>query len=181
MGVLSKSEDVGALEQCAQELQTVVCASAKEIETAGTQFEDLALDTDTILKLAAGVIGCVEDESVSSIQSKVQTLGAEARGFIQERLRATAGILDTVGNEAKLLGRLSQLTRAQRSITRETQVLSVLTNIEVARLGQLGAGFRYLAHELDEFSQLVAKGTKELSSHTEERKTSGAETNLRQI
>jgi hypothetical protein len=171
MGVPSKSDVASALEQAGQTLEFVVRDSGKEIETAGSQFKDLARDTGTILELAAKVIGCVEDESVSSVHTRVQTLVAEAKGFIQERLRATAGILETVTSEAQLLGKLSQLTRGQKSIARETQVLSVLTNIEVARLGQLGTGFQYLAHELDEFSQSVARGTKELSSHTDERKS----------
>jgi hypothetical protein len=176
MGVPSRSEVAVTLEQAGQELQSVVRNAGKEIETAGGEFEELARHIDAILNLAAGVIGCVEDEGVNSIPAQVQSLGAEARRFIQERLRATAGILETVTAEAQLLGRLSQLTRGQRLIARETKMLSVLTNIEVARLGHLGGGFQYLAHELDEFSQSVAKGTKELSSHTDERKTAIEET-----
>ena len=146
--------------------------SRREIEEAGQAFEDLARQTDAILKVAAGIIGCVEDLRVSSILAKVRSLGIEVRSFIQDRLQATNGILELAASEAKLLGRLSQLTRGQRSIARETQVLSVLTNIEVARLAHLGAGFKYLAQQLDCFSQSVAQGAKDLTCHTEERKTS---------
>jgi methyl-accepting chemotaxis protein len=150
--------------------------SEKEIDTVSREFEDLARHTDAILNLAAGVIGCVEDDSVKSILPKVQSLGAEARKFIQERLRATAGILETVIAEAELLGRLSRLTRGQRAIARETQALSVLTNIEVAHLGQLGTGFQYLAHQLGDFSQSVTEGAKDLACHTDERRASIEET-----
>lgn len=170
MGMPGRLDAARTVEKVEQELQTLACSSEKEIETAGREFEDLARHTDAILNLVARVIGCVEDESVRAILPKVQSLGAEARNFIQERLRATAGILSTVTAEAELLGRLSQLTRGQRSIARETQTLSMLTNIEVARLGQLGKGFQYLANQLDDFSQSVNKGTKELSSHTDERR-----------
>jgi DNA repair exonuclease SbcCD ATPase subunit len=107
---------------------------------------------------------------------KVQSLGAAARLFIHERLEATAGILNNAAAEARLLDRLSELTRGQRSIARETQTLGVLTNIEVARLGQMGAGFEYLAHELDEFSQSVTKGTRELAGRTDERRAAIVET-----
>ena len=73
--------------------------SQREIEAAGKAFEDLAHQTDAILGLAAGVIGCVEDKSVHSILPKVQSLGVEVRSFIEEKLRATTGILETAMEE----------------------------------------------------------------------------------
>lgn len=164
-------EVVSTIERAGHGLQSLLRSSEIEIEAVGREFEDLARQTDAILDLAAGVIGFVEDEGVSSILPKVQSLGVAARRFIRDRLDATAGILETANAEVKLLDRLSELTRGQRSIARETQTLSVLTNIEVARLGQLGAGFQYLARELDDFSASVTKSTKELSAHTDERKT----------
>jgi len=170
MDVATDSDVAGTLQKAGQELEDLLRDSGKEIEAAGKDFQELARRTDVILNLAAGVIGCVEDEGVSSILFKVQTLGAAARTFIQDRLQATAGILEIVTTEAKSLERLSQLTRDQRSIARETQMLSVLTNIEVASLGEAGAGFGYLARQLGDFSQSVAKDTKELISHTDERK-----------
>ena len=176
MGVQCSSEVVLTLGRAGQELESLMLESQREIETAGKAFEDLARQTDTILELAAGVICRVEDESVHSILPKVQSLGAEVKSFIQERLRATTGILETAMAEAQLLDKLSQLTCGQRSIVRETQVLSMLTNIEVARLGGLGGGFEYLAQQLDGFSQSVAHGLKELTSHTEERKATIEET-----
>ena len=172
----SSSDAVFALEKAGQALGSLMLESQREIEAVGKAFEDLAHQTDAILGLAAGVIGCVEDKSVHSILPKVQSLGVEVRSFIEEKLRATTGILETATAEAQLLDRLCQLTRGQRSIARETQVLSVLTNIEVARLDRLGAGFAYLAHQLDGFSQSVAQGTKELTAHTEERKAAIEET-----
>jgi hypothetical protein len=142
-------------------------------------FEELAKQTDGVLLLAGQIVACVEDERVRSMLPRVQSLGGAARVFIHERLQATAGVLEMVTAEARLLERLSQLTRAQRSIARETQTLSVLTNIEVARLGQLGVGFQYLARQLDEFSQSVAADTKQLALHTEERQTSLRDTQRR--
>ncbi len=164
-------EITGGLERVEQGIQSLLRSSEVEIQAAGTQFEGLAHQTEAILDLAAGVIGCVEQQSIGSILPKVQALDSAAKAFIYERVAATAGILETASAEVKLLDSLSQLTRKQRSIARETQTLSVLTNIEVARLGQLGAGFQYLAQQLDEFSQSVSASTKELASHTDERKT----------
>lgn len=176
IGEEAKPEVVCALERAERELIALVADSEGEISAVAHGFEALAHDTDAILRLAGAVVSCVEDEKVLSVLPKVQGLGAAAQQFIRERLEATVGILQTVTAEAKLLDRLSLLTRSQRSIARETQTLSVLTNIEVARLGQLGVGFQYLAHELDEFSQTVAKSTKDLSNLTDEHKTSVEET-----
>ena len=58
----------------------------------------------------------------------------------------------------------------------ETKALSLLTNIEVGRLGSEGAGFQYLAHELAGFSNSVSKDTLELTSHTEIRRAAIEET-----
>jgi chromosome segregation ATPase len=176
MSIATKPEVAETLEQAEGELLALMAASESEISAVAQGFEDLAHDTDTILRLAGGIVGCVEDEKVLSVLPKVKTLGETAKLFIRERLEATSGILETVTEEAKLLERLSHLTRGQRAIARETQTLSVLTNIEVARLGELGAGFQYLAHELDSFSQSVVTSIKDLTSHTEERKRSVEET-----
>jgi methyl-accepting chemotaxis protein len=176
MAVAGSSEIAATLEQAEQELQALVRDSEDEIAGVVRDFGDLACETDVILGFAAEIVKCVEAESILSVLGSAESLGIAARQFLQERLKATSGALDTVTSEARLLEGLSGLTREQRAIARETQTLSVLTNIEVARLGELGYGFQYLAHQLDDFSQAVAKGTKELAGHTEERKRAIEET-----
>jgi hypothetical protein len=176
LSVHCQSGAVLALAKAGQELDSLTVESEREIQAAGKAFEQLARQTEAILELAAGVIGRVEDNSINAILPRVRSLGEEVKSFIQQRLCATTEILETAAAEASLLERLSHLTRGQRSIARETQVLSVLTNIEVARLGELGKGFEYLARQLDDFSQSVAQGTKELASHTDERKSAIEET-----
>ncbi len=52
----------------------------------------------------------------------------------------------------------------------------MLTNIEVARLGAVGSGFRYLAHELAEFSKSVVADTHELADQTNGRRAAIEET-----
>ncbi|HEY1500765.1 MAG TPA: hypothetical protein VGF88_14385 [Acidobacteriaceae bacterium] len=165
-----------ALRGLEDELRTLMRGAETEMETLGRDFEGLASATATILETAGVIVGCAEGERMESVLPQVQRLGAAAKVFIRDRLRASAGILDTVIAEEGLLKRLSDLTRGQKAIVRETEMLRVLTNIEVARLGEVGAGFQYLAHELDDFSQSVARSTHELTSHTEERKKAIGET-----
>ena len=164
------------IEKAAHQIHTLLGLAESAINSVSVGFENLAGQTGLVLEPVAAIISCIEQDSFRSIISKVESLSVAAKGFVHQRLDATNGILETVTAEARLLERLSELTRGQRSIARETQTLSVLTNIEVARLGQLGAGFQYLAHELDEFSKAVAQSTKELAGHTEEHKASVNET-----
>ena len=157
-------------------LRGVVVDSGKEVEQLARDFEGLAGDTSGLLEAAGAIMRCAEDEKVTRVLPGAHRLGAAARSFLHERLDATGGILGTVGGEAALLERLAHLTRGQKAIVRETEMLRVLTNIEVARLGEVGAGFQYLAHELDDFSQVVARSTQELTGHTDERRKAIAET-----
>jgi hypothetical protein len=176
MTVASKSEPVAALAKAKSALQGIAGNTEKQIRSVALAFRELAGQADAILNLAAGIVGCVENESVRSILPRVQTLGAAAKKFIGDRLQATAGILETVGTEVKVLEQLTQVTAQQSDIALKTKALSVLTNVEVAHLGELGVGFEYLAHELAEFSKSLIEDAKTLESRTDARKTSIEET-----
>ena len=173
------AEEAGAprvLRGLEDDLGAVLAESEREMGKLGSDFEGLAQETSAILETARTIVGCAESERMASVLPRVAKLGTVARAFIGERLAATAGILDTVMAEAAQLERLEQLTRGQKAIVKETGMLRVLTNIEVARLGEVGTGFQYLAVELDDFSRAVARSTNELTSLTEERRKTIEET-----
>ena len=164
------------LSRVAGELRALQIETEREMERLGHDFEALARVTNAIVETAGVIVSCAESERMASVLPGVQKLAAAAESFIGSRLQATAGVLDTVVAEEKLLERLTQLTRGQKAIVRETGMLRVLTNIEVARLGEVGTGFQYLAHELEDFSQSVARSTSELMEHTEGRRKAIGET-----
>jgi len=176
MSAGTKPEVVFTLEQATSELQTLASSTETQIRSVARVFESLAGHTDAILTLAATIVQCVDNESVSSVLPKVQTLGAAAKRFIGDRLQATAGIIETVTAEVKLLHQLSLVAHGQEAIAFEIKALSVLTNIEVAHMGAVGAGFQYLANELADFSKSVSRDTQELASRTEGRKSAIEET-----
>jgi hypothetical protein len=176
MSTASAATVASTLEKAEGELRGMALNMEREISSLVRAFEGLAGDTDSVLNLAAAIVGCVENENISSVLPKVQALGAAAKSFIGERLQATTGILDTVGTEVNLLRQLSQLTVGQESIALETKALSVLTNVEAARLGSAGAGFQFLARELADFSGALAQDTHELASQTEGRRAAIEET-----
>jgi hypothetical protein len=176
MTVGTNAQGVRCLEKARNDLQALARTADTEIGSLSRGFTGLAAHTDAILNLAAAIVGCAENENIASVLPKVQNLVAAARTFIADRLQATGGILETATREVKLLGHLSLVTRGQAAVARETKVLSVLTNIEAARLGTVGAGFQNLARELAEFSKSVAEDTQELVSQTDGRRTATEKT-----
>ncbi len=177
--VAARGDAVLQLENAKNELQALECIAETEVRSVAKAFEGLAGYTDAILELAAEIVGCVESENVSSVLPKVQTLGATANLFIGDRLRATTGILEMVTKEVELLHQLSLITHAQRAIALQTGALRVLTNIEVARLGDGVADFHYLAQELADFSKSVSEDTQALERHIDDRRA--AIENTRQV
>jgi hypothetical protein len=163
---------VSIMRDACRELRSTQVEMEKEVVAITRAFTRLAAQTDEIRQLAAAIVDCVENENIGSVLSKVQRMGATARDFVENRLQATAGILETVAAQVSLLRQLSQLTGSQAAIALETKALSVLTNIEAARLGSVGAGFQYLAHELDDFSKTLTIDTAELATQTEARRSS---------
>jgi len=170
------AEELSELAGVAGELRALLAESEIQMDKLGADFQVLGEKTNGIVEKAGEIVRCTEDERLAGLLPGVQRLGSAAQGFIRQRLEGTTGVLETVTREERLLERLTQLTRGQKAIVKETEMLRVLTNIEVARLGEVGTGFQYLAHELDEFSQSVARSTAELMEHTEERRRSVGET-----
>ena len=167
MNVETRTEAVRTLEKAKDVLQALSRTTQSEIESVARAFESLAGHADTILNSAGVIVGCVENEGVSSVLPKVQALGVAARRFIGDRLQATAGIVEAVTTEVKLLFEFSLVAARQTTIAFETKELSVLTNIEVARLGDVGAGFQYLSSQLADFSNSLALDTRELVGLTD--------------
>jgi hypothetical protein len=177
MSLAVEEESVRAVLNCVTgELRSLLTESEKEMGQLARDFEVLARETNGIVATAGVIVSCAESEGMASVLPGVQKLASTAQAFIRDRLEATANVLATVVAEEKLLERLTQLTRGQKAIARETGMLRVLTNIEVARLGEVGASFQYLAHELDDFSQSVARSTSELLEQTEGRRKAIGET-----
>jgi hypothetical protein len=159
-----------AFERASGDLASLASDAEQAIGPLTAGFEELDAQTKSILGLAFAIVQSIENEGVRSALPKVRALGVAARGYASDRLRATNGILESVTAEATLLGQLSGVARSQSAIALRTRVLTMLTNIEVGRLGTQGAGFHYLATELARFSMSLTEETEQLTLQTEERK-----------
>jgi len=177
ISIETRMDAVRTLESTKGELKNLARATESEIGYVARAFEALTAGTDTLLNLAAGIIGGVESGRINSVLPSVQSLGTAAMRFIGDRLQAASGILGMANEEVELLRRLSSVTRGQATLALETKGLSVLTNIEVSHLGAAGASFQYLAHELSEFSKSAMKETMGLATRTHARKAVVEETN----
>jgi hypothetical protein len=113
-GVAGEEAAHAVLSRVADELRTLLAESEREMEGLGHDFEALASETNAILETAGVIVSCAESERMASVLPGVQKLASAAKAFIRGRLQATAGVLDTVVAEEKLLERLTQLTRGQR-------------------------------------------------------------------
>ena len=132
------AEILATFEKANVELEQLLISSESGIALLAKGFALLAAHTETFSHQAGAIVGCVESESISAVLPKVQSLGAAVKEFIGKRLQATTGILQTVSKEVELLRQLSRVTSGQTTIALKTRALSLLTNIEVARLGSLG-------------------------------------------
>jgi predicted transcriptional regulator len=167
MSAANRAAAIVTLETAQSHLHELARTTQTQITLVANTFKGLAGHADTISGLAAGIVARVETDNISTVLTSVQTLSTVARRFIAERLQATTGLLETVATEVTLLKQLNSVTGAHSVIALKTKALSVLTNIEVARLGAVGAGFNYLAHELADFSDSLTRDTQELANHTD--------------
>ena len=170
MNTLTKPKSVDALELAERQLHHLANMAHTEIGLLSRVFAQLASQVNAMMDLSAKVVDSIDHDKIDWTLKQAQSLGAVAKRFVNERLESTAQILQIVSSEAQLLERLYGLAWAQKKIARETDTLSVLTNIEVARLGEAGADFQYLASELADFSRFVAADNKQMMSHVDNRK-----------
>ena len=152
------------------DLQSLLSATESAIGGLVAAFQGLAEQTGSVSNLSAAIVDRVEDEGVRSVLPGAQNMGIAARKFVDERLQATAGILDIVKAEMELLHHLSIVTDGQAKIAFTIKMLNVNTKIEVAHLGSAGVIFEYLANELADFSQSLSGSTEELTSQTDDRR-----------
>lgn len=156
-----------ALQTAAGNIRAALLLAEHEIDAVATGFEELGRTTSSILDDAAIIVACVEDHRFLSILDTSKSVVDATGQFVRLRLQSVAEVLAVLNTEATLLDQLSFQTRQQKSIARKIQALSVLTKIEVARLGGLGTGFDHLACELASFAESIATDTRILTSQTD--------------
>lgn len=171
-----KQEFLSVLACAEADLNRLTRSSAADVESVARAFKSLASQAEILLKQAAAIVGCIQQESMTTALSSVQALCQSVRQSLERRLEAATAILRTLQDEENLLRQLMVVTQSQEAIARHLRALSVLTNVEVARLGGTGGNFQLLAQELSTFSKSLARQTLELARDTEGRQQTIADT-----
>ena len=161
----ARAEFVATLAEAQSTLRRLELSSESDIDTVARAFQGLAGYADMVLKQAANIIGYIEKENMSAVLPRVQALCRTVRTFLEQRLVAASSILESLHGEEILLRRLTEITESQKAVAAHLKALSVLTNIEVAKLGSVGHDFELLAQELSLFSKSVYEQTAELAHH----------------
>jgi hypothetical protein len=136
------------------------------MEVAARTFKGLAGQADAILKGAGAIAACVDPQNLGDVLDAIQSLCLTVSVLLERRLAAAASILNSLKEEDRLLKQLTQITHRQEAIASHLGTLSVLTDVEVARLGSAGGDFVVLARELSSFSKAISQQTLELSHRT---------------
>ncbi len=173
-----KEELLAALAGAREELEKLGQASEAGVSSAAHAFKSFAADAEAVVQKASTIVGCVEKESMDAVLAKVQALCASMKLFLGQRLEAASAVLERLVDQEKLLRELSGITRNQEAIAHHLRALSVLTDVEVARLGNAGGDFHLLAQELAAFSKSLSGQTRELAADNENRKRTLRETKM---
>ena len=157
------ADSVVSLEQVAASLDGTSAECEAAIGALIHEFEGLAARVHQVLRLAGLTAQSIDSVAVPEIPAKVQRLIERTEGFVRDRLEADRAVLDTVRDEQKLVERLLDLNAGNRSVAGEIRMLSVLTAMEVARMGESGSGFEYLVQELHSASVTISAGAREFA------------------
>lgn len=170
------TEMLSSLNRAQGELVRLAASSELEIAAVTHAFKGLAGEAGQVLQQAAVIVSSVGNENVSAALSRVQGLSETVKTFLGQRLEAATSILQTLQAAEVLLRHLAWATQRQEAIAGHLKALSVLTNVEVAQMGDAGSGFHFLAQELYSFAKSVSEQTQELARQAESRKQAIEET-----
>lgn len=160
-------EIAAAVSAAHADLEALGCASEAEVGFVATAFDRLAAQVKIIVQHAGAIVDCIQDEDMHRVVNSVQSLSAAAIQALYQRLEAEVSILNTLNNEENLLKKLSEAVHRQDAVAAHLKALSVLTSIEVAKLGIWGGNFQILAGELRTFSNSVSTQTLKEKEQTE--------------
>lgn len=172
LGAHRHAEFLAVVDGARSDLDGLARASEAEVDAVSHVFKVLAGQADTVLQQAAAIVSFIEKDSMGAVLSGVQSLCLTVKDLLGRRLEAAANILDTLQEQEELLTHLTRSAQSQEAIARHLRALSVLTNVEVAHLGNSGGNFQLLAHELSTFSKSLGGQTLELARDTEHRQQS---------
>jgi hypothetical protein len=173
----NRESPLPAIQKARDDLASSAGTSEAAVESLTQAFQALATQSTRIIDLASGIVACIDDDGVRSVMPKVKALGSAAIDFVEARLKASQGILETSSTELKVLRHLDKVSRNQAAIALRIRVLTIMTKVELGRLSRSGTVFEHLANELSSFSLTLNEDTDELEFRTGSRRLAVEATN----
>ncbi|MBN1523816.1 MAG: substrate-binding domain-containing protein [Spirochaetales bacterium] len=123
---------------------------------------------------------------VESVSSATEEIAANIRQITkqtEEVMATVSGAVHTVNNAAEVLAtlrdqsdRITQITGMINDIAEKTNILALNANIQAARAGQAGNGFKVVANEIKKLSQVTVNSTQEIENLVKIIQSTGQET-----
>jgi len=161
---------------------SLLLAEQKKTESfLETTLENLQTKAGVVAKNSQAIT-----DRVSAVSTATEEIAANIRQISREteevmsavhnatgRVNSTVGIIQALREQSD---RISQITGLINDIAEKTNILSLNANIQAARAGDAGRGFKVVADEIKKLSRVTVDSTAEIRSIVSVIRSSGQET-----
>jgi uncharacterized protein YqgV (UPF0045/DUF77 family) len=161
-----RKEVVATLSAVNTALQEASNRTNSRMSNVAHDFHDLALLAKKNLSLASEVVAGFDNDRLAMFPEKLEDFSDGMQAGLEARLTAVTRLLHVLTAIEGRFDELSQTLTHQRAVTAEFKALRVLTEVEVANLGDADADMQHLVEELTNFSENVSADTVRISEDT---------------
>jgi hypothetical protein len=175
--VLPDFPDAGTdVRELSRSLKALESECSTIVDNLVREFHALTASLAHILRLGSKTAETIEAGTAASIPNDISQLADSVGEFVRNRVETNEDLIEVVRQEQELVQRLLRINSGNRSIAQEIRMLSILTSVEVALIGESGSAFNYLTRELQAASETVQQSASELAELARSRKRAIRET-----